>query len=402
MQNTGKLAGCTAFITGASRGIGKAIALKFAKNGANIVIAAKTATEHPKLPGTIYTAAKEVESVGGKCLPCIVDIRNEESLKEAAKLAAAQFGGIDILVNNASAISLTGTAETPLKRFDLMMGVNARGTFTATQVCLPYLKKAANPHVLTISPPLNMKPVWFKGHVAYTMAKYGMSMCTLGWADEFKEDGIAANSLWPRTAIATAAMKMLGGDDSLKMSRTPEIMADAAYAIVTKDSRTVTGNFFVDDTVLMEEGISDFDQYACVPGNKLLPDFFLDSAEESDATLAELKSSGGGNLEKFFQRVSSLITPELVTSTRGIIVFDVDNQKWFIDLKNGEGSAGKGMPPTGNPDATITLKEADFMKLVKGEASGPSLLMSGKLKLDGSMGIAMKLENIVAAVRSKL
>ncbi|MHB8873738.1 MAG: SDR family oxidoreductase [Myxococcaceae bacterium] len=272
----GTLSGKTLFITGASRGIGKAIALRAAKDGANIVIAAKTAEPHPKLPGTIYTAAEEIERAGGKALPLLVNIRFEEQIASAVQKAVERFGGVDICVNNASAISLTGTLDTPMKKYDLMHSVNTRGTFATTQACLPELLKAKNPHVLNLSPPLNLSPRWFQNHVAYTMAKYGMSMCVLGMAAEFKEQGVAVNALWPKTAIATAAMEMLGGEDALSSCRKAEIMADAAHAILTRESRSCTGNFFIDEDVLRAEGVKDFSAYAVKPGAELLPDFFLD------------------------------------------------------------------------------------------------------------------------------
>jgi citronellol/citronellal dehydrogenase len=266
----------TLFITGASRGIGLAIGLRAARDGANVVIAAKTAEPHAKLPGTIYTAAEDIEKAGGKALPLLVDVRSEENVQEAVAKTVERFGGIDILVNNASAISLTGTLSTPMKRYDLMHQINLRGTYLCSQVCLPHLKKASNPHVLNLSPPLSMKPKWFQGHVAYTMAKYGMSMCVLGMAEEFRNDGVAFNALWPRTAIATAAVMMLGGDAMMKHSRTPEIMADAAYVILNKPSRECTGNFFVDDDVLRAEGVTDFKKYAVDPSVEPVTDFFLD------------------------------------------------------------------------------------------------------------------------------
>jgi citronellol/citronellal dehydrogenase len=274
------LKGKTLFITGASRGIGLAIAKRAARDGANVAIAAKSDRPHPKLPGTIHTAAAEIEAAGGKALPMQVDIRDENMVAEAAKRCAEHFGGIDILVNNASAISLTGTLDTPMKRFDLMFGVNVRGTFVCSQACIPYLQQSAqagrNPHILNLSPPLNMKAHWFAPHVAYTMAKYGMSMCVLGMAEEFKRDGIAVNALWPRTVIATAALNVIPMADP-KLGRTPDIMADAAYAILTRDAKTCTGNFFIDDEVLRSEGITDLGKYAVTPGNdKFLPDFFVD------------------------------------------------------------------------------------------------------------------------------
>ncbi len=273
---TRSLAGKTLFITGASRGIGLSIALRAARDGANIVIAAKTTEPHPKLPGTIYTAAKEIEAAGGKALPCIVDIRDEAQIAAAVAKAVETFGGIDILINNASAISLTGTVATSMKRYDLMHGVNTRGTFACSQACIPHLRKASNPHILNNSPPLNMEPRWFGPHVAYTMAKFGMSMCVLGMAEELKSEGIAVNAIWPRTVIATSAVQnLLGGDSTMQGSRTPEIMADAAYAILTRPSREFTGNFCIDDEVLAQEGVTDLSKYQSVPGATLLPDFFI-------------------------------------------------------------------------------------------------------------------------------
>jgi citronellol/citronellal dehydrogenase len=270
------LAGKTLFVTGASRGIGLAIALRAARDGANIVIAAKTADPHPKLPGTIHTAAKEIEDAGGKALPLIVDVRDEANVYEAVEKAVNRFGGIDICVNNASAISLTGTLATDMKRYDLMNQINARGTFLTSKACIPHLKNAANPHVLMLSPPLDMSPRWFEGHVAYSMAKFGMSMCVLGMAAEFKADGIAFNALWPRTGIATAAIRFaLAGEEGMKACRTVDIMADAAHAIFEKPARDFTGNFLIDDSVLYAEGERDFDKYRVDPTTKLMPDFFV-------------------------------------------------------------------------------------------------------------------------------
>ena len=271
-----ELKGKTLFITGASRGIGLAIALRAARDGANVAIAAKTADPHPKLEGTIHTAAEEIEAAGGKALACVVDVRSEEAVQAAVEETVAKFGGIDILVNNASAIQLTGTLATNMKRFDLMHQVNTRGTFLCSRLCIPHLKKAENPHVLNLSPPLNMEERWFSGHVAYTMAKFGMSQCVLGMAGEFRRDGIAFNALWPRTAIATAAVQnLLGGDEMVRKSRKPEIMADAAHAIFLRDARDCTGNFFIDDEVLAAEGVSDLSGYAVDPSEELIPDFFI-------------------------------------------------------------------------------------------------------------------------------
>ncbi|MGD9720865.1 MAG: SDR family oxidoreductase [Pirellulales bacterium] len=270
------LQGKTLFITGASRGIGKAIALRAAADGANIVVAAKTAAPHPKLEGTVHSAVDDLKAAGGNALACVTDIRFEEQVQAAVEAAVAAFGGIDIVVNNASAISLTGTLETDMKRYDLMHGINTRGTYLTSKLCLPHLLRAKNPHILNISPPLLMEPRWFAGHVAYTMAKFGMSMCVLGMAEEFRERGVAVNALWPRTAIATAAVRnLLGGDQAIRHCRKPEIMADAAHAILVQDSRKCSGNFFIDDDVLRDAGVKDFDQYAVQPGVELQPDFFV-------------------------------------------------------------------------------------------------------------------------------
>jgi citronellol/citronellal dehydrogenase len=268
------------FITGGSRGIGLAIALRAAQDGAHIAIAAKTAEANLKLPGTIFSAAKEIEAAGGTALPIQCDIRDEAQIEAAISKTAEQFGGIDILVNNASAINLTRTDQTPAKRFDLMFDVNVRGTFLTSQAALPHLRKSAeagrNPHILNLSPPLSMKAMWFKNHVAYTMAKYGMSMCVLGMAEEFKRDGIGVNALWPRTVIDTAALQMIPGIDALA-GRTPQILADAAHIIFNRDAKECTGNFFVDDTLLASEGITDLEKYSVTPGTKdFLLDFFLD------------------------------------------------------------------------------------------------------------------------------
>jgi citronellol/citronellal dehydrogenase len=273
------LKGKTLFVSGGSRGIGLEIAKRCARDGANVVIAAKTAEANPRLPGTIYTAAREIEAAGGRCLPLQVDIRDELQVVEAAKKTVDTFGSLDILINNASAISLTGTEATPIRRFDLMFGVNVRGTFLCTQVALPYLRRSAqakrNPHVLTLAPPLNMAARWFAPHVAYTMAKYGMSMCVLGHAEEFRGDGIAVNALWPRTVIQTAALQMIPGVRP-EHCRAPAIMADAAYVVLNSDAATTTGNFFIDEEVLAKAGITDFAPYSVVPGStQLLPDLFL-------------------------------------------------------------------------------------------------------------------------------
>jgi citronellol/citronellal dehydrogenase len=284
----------TLFITGASRGIGLAIALRAARDGANVVVAAKTAEPHPKLPGTIHTAARAIEAAGGQALPVVVDVRDETRVAAAVEQAVARFGGIDILVNNASAISLTGTLATPVRIYDRMMSVNARGTFVASQACLPHLKRAENPHILNLAPPLNMDARWFAPHVAYTMAKYGMSMCVLGMAREFATDGIAVNALWPRTAIATAAIEFAVGNEALlRFCRKPEIVADAAHAILSDASRERTGQFLIDDEVLAATGVTDFERYQVEPGAPLALDFFLDEQGPYIKRVVKLPGAGG-------------------------------------------------------------------------------------------------------------
>lgn len=426
-QNTGKLAGLTVFITGASRGIGKAIALKCASDGANVVIAAKTADPHPKLPGTIYSAAKEVEAAGGKCLPCTMDVRNEEEVRKAVDAAVKTFGGIDILINNASAIHLTGTVDTSMKKYDLITGVNVRGTFLCSKYCIPFLKKARNPQILNISPPLNMNPIWFKDHTAYTMSKYGMSMCVLGMAEELKEDGIAVNALWPKTIVYTAAVEMLGGGgDTLRpRSRKPEIMADAAYVILTKNSRQNTGNFHVDEDVLRQAGIKDFMHYSCVPGEQLSPDFFLDVndvnklktevasalsgaafvAEASNDTKQKKISTDNANqaIDQTFHNINAILNEEVVKAIGGVFAFDLkDGGQWYLDLKHGKGEAGKGSAPV-TANCTMTLSSDDFVKMFAGKLNPTSAFMSGKLKIKGELPLAMKLEKLMKQMqKSKL
>ena len=277
------LQGKTLFITGSSRGIGKAIALRAAKDGANIVVIGKTAEPTPKLPGTVYSAVEEIKAAGGNAIAAIVDIRYEDQIQNAIQKTIQEFGGIDIVVNNASALYLSPTLQTPMNKYDLINGVNARGTFLTSKLTIPFLKKAENPHILTLSPPLNMQAKWFKNHLAYTMSKYGMSMTVLGLSEELKHDGIAVNALWPRTTIATAAVRnILGGERSIAHSRKPEIVADAAYYILTSPAKEHTGNFYIDDEVLMSHGVCDLSPYAVEPGKSLMPDFFLhgDSTEE--------------------------------------------------------------------------------------------------------------------------
>ncbi|XP_033339093.2 hydroxysteroid dehydrogenase like 2 [Megalopta genalis] len=417
MINTGKLAGRTIFITGASRGIGKSIALKAAKDGANIVIAAKTAEPHPKLPGTIYTAAAEIEEAGGKALPCIVDVRDEAQVVSAVQEAFNKFGGIDVVINNASAISLTGTLATDMKRYDLMNNINARGTFLVSKVCLPYLMKSKNPHIVNISPPLSMKPIWFKNHVAYTMAKYGMSMCVLGMAEEFKQDGIAVNAVWPKTAIHTAAIEMLSGPDSNNYSRKPEIMGDAVYALICKDSKSITGKYLIDEEILETEGITDFTNYACNPENKdnLMLDFFLEdnvdglSLQDQLIKKRAVKSAQSDNksnlkIEQIFTAIEANLTSDLVTKTGAIFQFNVKGDEegtWYLDLRTGKGSTGKG-EPNQPPDATLTMDSQNFFAMFTGKLNPASAFMMGKLKIQGNLQKAMKLEKLMQSLKSKL
>jgi len=428
MLNTGKLAGKTLYISGASRGIGLEMAKKAARDGANIVVAAKTADPHPKLPGTIFTAAKEIEGLGGKALPLVVDVRSEEAIQESVEQTVKHFGGIDIVINNASAISLTGTQETPMKTYDLMHQINTRGTYLVSKCCLPYLKESAskgrNPHILNNSPPLSLKPIWFKNHVAYTMAKYGMSMCVLGMAEEFRETGIAVNAIWPKTAIMTAAMEMLGGGGGISSQcRTPQIMADAAYVILTSDSRNFTGNFCVDEAVLKEVGVKDFSTYLA-PGateSSLMPDFFLDEfldhsgagaaeaeaivakAEKPAAVKAAAADTGSADpIEAVFGKIAAELNEDLVKQTKAVFSFTLSDQKtdWFLDLKNGAGSCGKGKPPV-DSDATLTMTSTNFNKMFAGKLKPTAAFMSGRLKISGNMGKAMKLEKLMGKMQTR-
>ncbi|XP_030370059.1 hydroxysteroid dehydrogenase-like protein 2 [Scaptodrosophila lebanonensis] len=411
INNTGKLAGRTLFITGASRGIGKAIALKAARDGANIVIAAKTAEPHPKLPGTIYTAAEEIEKAGGRAHPCLVDVRDEKQVRNAVQEAVAKFGGIDILVNNASAISLTNTPDTDLKRYDLMHNINTRGTFLVSKECLPYLEKSNHAHILNISPPLNMQAKWFSPHVAYTMAKYGMSMCVLGMAEEFRDRGVAVNALWPRTAIHTAAIEMLTGPDSATWSRKPEIMSDAAYVVLCREPKQFTGQYFIDDEVLESAGINDLTDYACVRenANNLMVDFFVE-AKGAPAEVGTLSSSTGGSagepgkIPQLFRKIESLLSAEIVTKTQAVYQFNISGAEqgtWFLDLKNGTGACGTGQPPSA-PDATLSMNSQNFFDMFSGKLKAAPAYMSGKLKISGDFQKALKLEKLMKALKSKL
>jgi len=409
MLNTGKLAGKTVYITGASRGIGEAIGLKCAKDGANVVVAAKTAVAHAKLPGTIYTAAQAMEDAGGKALAHMVDIRDEAAVAKSIEDTVKHFGGIDILINNASAISLTGTEATPMKKYDLMNQINARGTYLVSQYALPYLKASKkNPHILNIAPPLNMKPRWFKNHVAYTMAKYGMSMCVLGMSEEFKEYGIGVNALWPQTAIITAAMEMLaGGKDAAIHCRTPDIMSDAAYIMLTRDAKTYTGNFAIDEKVLAEEGMTDFSQYAAVPGTtEFMPDFFLDDFDdfyEGKRKAVDSQAAPKEGIAKVFEQITGVVNEEMVGKINAVYAFDIKGKEagqWYLDLKNGAGSCGAGVAHC-TPDVTMSLKDTDFTKMFSGKLKPTTAFMTGKLKLTGDMGKAMKLEKLMGKMQTK-
>ncbi|NWW07400.1 HSDL2 protein, partial [Oreocharis arfaki] len=400
-----KLAGCTLFITGASRGIGKAIALKAAKDGANIVIAAKTAEPHPTLPGTIYTAAKEIEAAGGKALPCIVNVREEQQIVNAVEKAVKTFGGIDILVNNASAISLTGTLETATKKVNLMMDVNVRGTYLTSKACLPHLRKSKNPHILNLSPPMNLNPMWFKNHCAYTISKYGMSMCVLGMAEEFRGE-VAVNALWPKTAIHTAAMDMLGGAGIEKQCRKTDILADAAYCILTKP-KTFTGNFIIDEVLLREEGVKDFDVYAIAPERKII--FLIGAAqEEKKVSGSQQERADGakpsGPVAETFRVIQGAMTEEYVRSTQGVFQFELSGDgggTWYIDLKTKGGSAGFGKPPV-TADVVMSMSSADFVKMFTGKLKPTLAFMSGKLRIKGNMALAIKLEKMLSQLSSKL
>ncbi|NXK01043.1 HSDL2 protein, partial [Corythaixoides concolor] len=415
-----KLAGCTLFITGASRGIGKAIALKAAKDGANIVIAAKTAEPHPTLPGTIYTAAAEIEAAGGKALPCVVNVREEHQIINAVEKAVKTFGGIDILVNNASAISLTGTLETETKKVNLMMEVNVRGTYLTSKTCLPYLRKSKNPHILNLSPPMNLNPMWFKNHCAYTISKYGMSMCVLGMAEEFRGE-VAVNALWPKTAIHTAAMDMLGGAGIEKQCRKTDILADAAYCILTKP-KSFTGNFIIDEVLLKEEGVKDFDVYAIAPGKRDKNNLFLVGASQTfkeEKKLSESQHGGpdGAKVNKesasvkpsspvaeTFRVIQDTMSEEYVRSIQGVFQFELSGDEggtWYIDLKTKGGSAGFGKPPV-TADVVMNMSSADFVKMFTGKLKPTMAFMTGKLRIKGNMALAIKLEKMLTQLNSKL
>jgi len=418
------LAGHTIFISGASRGIGKAIGLRCARDGANVVIAAKTAEPHPKLPGTIYTAADEIEAAGGKALPCLVDIRDESSVRKALDATHATFGNVDILINNASAISLTGTLQTGMKKYDLMNQVNARGTYLCSHVMMPDLIKSAqagrHAHMMAISPPLSMKEMWFKNHTAYSIAKFGMSMSVLGMAGEFKDEGVCCNALWPRTAIWTAAMKMLGGntDEAAAGCRTTEIMEEAAYHILTSKR---TGEFIIDEDLLREKGVTDFGKYDCVPGSPLIPDFFVDDYEEKygaideAAILGQAKKTVVGmteetknisNIDSVFQAMGSTIATDgdaLCSRINATYQFDMKDTKssYYMNLADAPGSCGKLDADMESPTTKFIMKEKDFVKMFKGKLKPTTAFMTGKMKIKGDMQKAMALEKLMAKMNKK-
>lgn len=362
-----------------------------------------------------------VEAAGGQALPCIVDVRDENQVRAAVQLAVDKFKGIDIVVNNASAISLTPTEKTDMKRYDLMHNINTRGTFLVSKECLPYLRKSNHAHILNISPPLNMAPHWFGPHVAYTMAKYGMSMCVLGMAHELKDAGIGVNALWPRTAIETAAMNMLSGGAENSQYRKVDIMADAAYEIFTRDPKTTTGNFYIDDEVLKAAGVTDMAQYRCnpaTPENQLMPDFFLDMTPEQlaafEATGMEnpYKPAGGssagaaqdGSIPALFTKIESLLSAELVQKVGACYQFNVKGEEagtWFLDLKSGSGKTGKGEPGT-PPDATLTMDSKHFKDMFAGKLKAANAFMTGRLKISGDLQKAMKLEKLMGSLKAKL
>ena len=407
-------------MTGSSRGIGKAIALKFAKDGANVVVAAKTVEPHPKLEGTIHQTAQEVEQAGGKSLAVQLDLRDEETVKNAIDKTIEKFGGIDLLVNNASAIFIAQAEDTPMKRFDLMNSINVRGTFMMSKYAIPHLKQANNPHIINLSPPLELHPQWFSTNTAYTMSKYGMSLSAYGMAAELNGQ-VGVNALWPKTAIWTAAMNMLGGNEARKGSRKPSIMADAAYAIACKN-KSVTGNFYIDEELLAQEGVTDFEQYAESPGSQLLPDFFLPQRLLKDfdpkllQELAQQASSGkatsppstgtsgagDGPVAAVFAAASSAVTDEIKDDLNATLHFVISEKDWTLVSKKDAPLQVMSSAPEGKSDVRLTTDEATFIKMAKGEVKPTSAFMSGKLKVKGSMGLALKVEKLFGKLKGKL
>lgn len=408
---------------GASRGIGKAIAIKAARDGANIVIAARTTEENPELPGTIYTAAHEIEKAGGRALPCAVDICDEEQVRSAVHDAVSRFGGIDIVVNNASAISFSSTAATKIKHLDIMYQTNMRGAFLVSQECMPHLIRSEHSHILNISPPLNLDPKWLAPHVAYTMAKYGMSMCVLGMSYELSAMSVAVNALWPRTSICTERIKALMGPEFVRRTRKVDIMADAAYAVLTREPREFTGRFLVDDEVLTEAGIKDLDQYAndLSVANELMYESFVDIPKEKvipyinrdipawKSVLKQRKSKESTQKEQekipgLFENIEPLLSTELVQKTKAIYQFNIVGNEggiWYLDLKNGEGSYGKGVPNV-EPDSTFTMKSENFFEIFSGKIKPSTAYLMGEMKISGDLSKALKLEKLMKALKSTI
>lgn len=419
-MNRGVFAGKTVFVTGSSRGIGKAIALKFAKDGANVVVAAKTVEPHPKLEGTIHATAKEVEQVGGKSLAVQLDLRDEETIKSAIDQTIARFGGLDLLVNNASAIFIAQSEDTPMKRFDLMNSINVRGTFMMSKYAIPHLKKANNPHIINLSPPIELKDQWFSPNTAYTMSKYGMSLSAFGLAAELR-GLVGVNALWPKTAIWTAAMNMLGGDESRKGSRKTSIMADATYAIACRD-KSVSGNFFIDEELLKEEGVTDFEQYAEVPGHPLLPDFFLPDRvlKDFDPNLLEsltkqvtgnktnkqpgnsVGAGGDGPVGAVFAAASGAVTDDIKDDLNAVLHFQISDKHWTMVAKKGSPLEVRNEKPEQKADVLLITDDATFIKMAKSEVKPTSAFMAGKLKVKGSMGLALKVEKLFGKLKGKL
>lgn len=405
------LSGKVIFITGASRGIGRSIALRAAQDGAKIVIVAKTTKPHPKLQGTIYTVAEEVEKAGGKALPIATDVRDEDEVRNAVSETAKHFGGIDIVVNNASAISLTNTANTSMKSYDLMNMINARGTFMCSKLCIPLMKSAANPHILNLSPPLNLHPRWFSNNLAYTISKYGMSMCVLGMAEELRSTGIAVNALWPRTAIYTAATRMLGGEGFAAQCRRPEIMSDAAYKILNMPARDPksSGNFFVDEDLLRSLGEDDFEKYMIKPGNPLALDFFLDDypsesqipTPEQNAQSPTSTTTPLPSVDSIFTKLGEMLSADMVQQVNASFYLNLSGSEpgqWYIDLSAGTGCVGKAgtfEDEIAKYNTRFEMTSEDFAKMFLGQLIPSKAFMMGEMKIDGDLLAAVRLEKLM-------
>nr|VZI05148.1 unnamed protein product [Spirometra erinaceieuropaei] len=409
-SSVGSLAEKVIFITGASRGIGRSIALRAAADGAKLILAAKTIEPHPKLPGTLREVAQEVVQLGGEALPCAVDVRNEEQVQEAISNAVKRFGGIDILVNNASAIALTNTTDTPMKSYDLMMDINVRGTYLCSKLAIPYLIKGRNPHILNLSPPLNMNPKWFSSHVAYTMSKYGMSMCVLGMHRELRKHNIAVNALWPRTAIYTAATRMLFSDGFAVRCRKPEIMADAAHAILTlpSSSDANTGNFFIDEDLLRSRGVTDFENYSVQKGATLAIDLFVENTE-TDSSAAPKPASSQNSAQKktvadVFNDIKLTRSPAVIEQVNATFAFKLSGSEpgvWLINLKSLSGEVKKLESSVDETavDCSFELPSEDFIALFNGTAYTSDLFAAGKLIIEGDLTAALRLDKQLTQLR---